>query len=43
MVPYRDAETFLNKQVKFKDLKNNAIPNSNMSYAVIFHYLCQSE
>ena len=33
---YRDVEIFLNKQVKIKNLKNNASPNnkicSNISY-----------
>ena len=37
----RDAEIFLNKQVKFKELKNNASPNndicSNISYFINFY------
>ena len=38
----RDAEIFFNKQVKIKNLNNNASQNNDI-YAAIFHILCQSE
>ena len=37
----RDAEIFLNKQVKIMNFTNNASPNNE--YAPIFQNLCQSE